>query len=296
MTNRRHRMAKATGPRSYANDVSIQLGIASVRGKLLPIKRTAEARDASVFLTCPECNASKVSQLYVGADCGHLPSAGTTRDPRGWSVGEIPNRGRINDAGDMEVVSKDSIAEANKSGLPKNVLSVQVHPASQVAASTFPSGSSYWFEPEHAKDPFQGLLVAALSTQADRAFVGEMNLRDEGDKFFRLVPHNGGFILQELLRPEGLWDFSGETVEPSPAEQEMFSKLVEMVERDFDPAEIKSERYSRILELFQRVGDVNVAPSTPVQASTSTLLDALAASLAVAKSKTAPKAKGKKTA
>lgn len=256
------------GPRKYSSDVSISFGLVTLTGSIYPL--ASKEKEASFKTACPTCAeggvASRMTQGYTcTADSDHGP----------FSVGECA---RCQEVGDNLVLVSAEEVEAVKGadGEGSTALRLRVHPAAQVNRKAWPTGNSYWFEPNKGSEQSYGLM-ADLAGEPDFAFTGTMVLR-KAEKFFRLVRAEFGIVLEELFRPEQVHDFE---MPATGYNGELISMALELVEKtmtDFDPSDYRStvgDRMAELLAAKDGTGTLDIGKPTKSAASPANDLAAL---------------------
>jgi non-homologous end joining protein Ku len=245
-------------------------------------------------MVCPSCKNSLLDQVYT-CQAGCHPSANApAKHDEGWTVSEIgSDRVRVEGKGKTATlvpVPGEEIEAAKATTFEKGEFALDIHPAEQVEAVTYPSGNIYAFIPDKADQVYAMLLREAGN--AKRAIIGILNLRGT-ENLYRLVEYRGTLRVVELLRPEETAVFEP-LILPTLGhkEQDTFNQLVEAVEDDFDAEQYSSSQLTNLKQLLAAKAG-GVAPTTPVTAAPkkpTDTTDALTAALAAAK---ASKVKGK---
>lgn len=262
----------ADKPSTYASDVVISLGLATMRGKLRTIRNKEKAD--SFRTLCPACQgngeAVPVEQRFTCAN-DHGP----------FLPAECTGKGK--QAGDALVAFTAEELEALGADTSDHKrMDLHIHPADQVAHLR-PTGISYFFDPG-MPDRLVGVLMELLE-RSDRAFMGLMTLR--GARYlFRLQAARHGIELVGMTRPEELFAF-GEADHPySTAELDFGFQLAEALVTDFDAEAYRSDTAAKVAALLAAKTGDGTATVTPLPAPLPTANDlenALAASLAAAK-------------
>lgn len=264
--------------RTYAKDVTISLALATTVGDLIPLKRPADTATKLTTL-CPVCKASPAKQFYLG-ECGHTPDDGSV----GFKTGQCAKGQKVGSAF-VEVTADEVKAAKAAEGSESKVLELNVHPAAEVEAQTWPSGATYWFQPSGRSD-FYDVLAAKLASSPTVAFTGKIVLSGN-EKLVRLVPHNGGIVVQELVRPNELNEFSA-SPEPKDKYVAMIDQLTEALVDNFDADAYVSNVGDKMRAIVAaKTGDVEftevvttTAPAEPADDLAVALEAALAAALA----------------
>jgi len=191
--------------RSYASAVEMRLGIATVVGRLAPI-RAPRKKETEFKLCTPDTRP--VRQVYID-DEGKIYER------------EELSRARVED--DVYIpVNAEEVEKAKESLLPLNIIDLTVHPAAEINKYLFPSdNNAYIFEPvrkspngkkvidDPVNDNWYNFINIILRDNPDIALMGKMNLQGyEG--LFRLGLYQGLITVQRQLYPEDLnqFDFS----------------------------------------------------------------------------------------
>jgi len=222
----------------------------SMNGKLVGIKIPGLAKEQSFVSVCPECDHPvKAKQQYV---CPENDAHGP------YSIANL-SKAKETDAG-LIAVSADAVAAAKKSDLPLNFLDLTVHPAAQVASSTFPSELAYVFYPKITV-PQYGLLLDATA-EPDLAFVGLCNLRNN-EKLVKLTRWGDNLVVQTLFYPEDLndrldvaHDYSGDLLET-------YLKVITKNTTDFDPTVYRNNVKAKVAAAVAEAGGPVAAPVAP---------------------------------
>lgn len=231
-----------------SNTVQIRLSMLNVTGKIANIRCKDGEKATKMFLVDP--GNHPVTQIYV---CAEDPATCKPDNGElGWRISDLPNRGMyVGEAGKVVVMTQDEIDDARGCTLESGLLELAVHPAEQVDAQTWPSGTTYWFEPEKPEsNPIYRFLTEMVEDRTI-ALVGTMNLRGAG-KFYRLIPApGGGLLLSELLRPSELHETEAPLAkEPGEKEWKMGRTLVSALVEDFDPEAYANERVAALRALI----------------------------------------------
>jgi len=279
---------KAPGFKPSLKDVTVSITgtMVNTRGSIIPINDSTETRETKLKML--DDAGHKVDQYYL---C-HEGTCTYPHGQQGFRTGDLKLRGR-EESGKMIVVPPEQLEELNASGLETGVLELDVYPAEQVDAQTWPGAKGYWFQPDRA-DSFYGFLVEK-ARNPKVALIGLMRARGS-DKLYRVVPFLDGFALQETLRPQDVREFPAIPVTVGEKEQAMGDKLLDALIDDFDPEDYASDRVQRLREILAAAEDgVVLAPSSkPAKAQPADdLSSVLEAALAAADATKASKKKSK---
>jgi len=169
----------------------------------------------------------------------------------------------------------------------KNIEVVQFCPAEQLDPILF--NRSYFLEPEAAGARAYTLLREALE-QSGKIAIAQVALRQR-ESLAILRARDGVLVLETLLWPDEVREpdfaFLDDNIEVRPQELRMASSLIESMTIDFDPDEYHDSYREALQELVTaKVEGRQVMQPHVVEvgAETSSLADALRASLAAAKS------------
>jgi DNA end-binding protein Ku len=188
--------------------------------------------------------------------------------------------------GDIVVLSEEDMAELP---LPttKNIEVVQFCPADQLDPILF--NKSYYVEPEAAGARAYSLLRDALE-ESGKIAIAQVALRQR-ESLAILRVRDGVIVLETLLWPDEVrtpdFAFLDDDIEVRPQELRMAESLIDSMTVDFDPDEYHDNYREAVLELVaaktegRQVLQVEAPPADA--AGTSSLADALRASLAAAK-------------
>lgn len=211
-------------------------------GDTFSVQRSGAGAEEKFALACPHSTDADVhgaSQHYV---CDQHGDVGT--------VGDMAHRKEVS-KGNFILVTEDEVAAAKRVDLDKGVLSLAVHPISDVEKFTFPYGSAYVFVPS-ARDPLHGVLLAILSDpDCEYALMGEMTGVRGGVKLVRLEAWHGNLVIQELLRPEDTNEFDATAPATDPKHVSMALNLVATMAEDFDPETYKNRTRERVKALVE---------------------------------------------
>jgi non-homologous end joining protein Ku len=204
--------------------------------------------------------------MSQGYTCTSDPSHGP------FTSGECSRAKEVGDS--LVLVNADEIAAVrgtdDAEGTGSN-LRLRVHPSTQVNRKSWPTGNTYWFEPNKGSEQSYGLL-ADLAGEPDFAFTGTMMLR-KAEKFFRLVRADFGLVLMELVRPEQVHEFEMPVTGYSG---ELLGMALELVDRqmvDFDPSDYRSKIGERMADMLAAKGDGTFAPVAATKTAVSTTDD-----------------------
>lgn len=258
---------RSSGPKTFASDVRINLGLMGTVGNLKPLRK-GRSKPARHYL-CPECpEPTQVKQKYVCPNSDqHGPFIPSDCTSRGVEIGDR-----------LVALSGEELETLESDGSP--VLELRVHPADQVEANTVPTGIAYRFEPSLENDQGYG-VIADLAAEPDLAFIGVLTLRNEA-KLFRLVRKDVGLVLVQVCWPEELNHFEPFSITYQTKYLDMAVQLVEGLRSDFNPEEYRNPENLRMAELLaSKLDGVTVSkPAAPELPSTSDIEAALLASLA----------------
>jgi non-homologous end joining protein Ku len=270
------------------SSINLTFSLLTTRGGLFNVKEAAPSREVKVSMVCPDCKDSLLDQVYL-CKKGHKPSPKAPGiHPEGWTTKEIPDRAQVI-AKKLVLVTADEI-DATKAGIvDTGALEVEPKPAAQVEAATWPGATTYCFVPEKADSVYTAFLAMAADTTT--AWIGVLNLRGN-EKLYRLVSHEGTLRVMELLRPEETASFAALTPPALSASEEATIKaLSEALTSDFDADAYSSTVLAAKAALLASKSGTGtpLASVTAITApaATTSLSDALAASLALAKAKKA---------
>lgn len=287
-------------PRPTETGVTITIGLMNTICSLHPIQDSSGKR--AIKLVTLDPGLHRVGQYYVceetvvtkAANGDTILSGGCTppAGQPGFKTGDMKNKGREQGKGQPVIaLTADEVAATKNSDMPAGVLELSLCPASEVDSATWPYGTAYWVEPDRA-DTFYLALCRKLA-EGDLAAVGTINLRDT-EKFVRLMPHNGGFVMQEVLRPGDTWKFEAVEGEIPAKLIGQMNALFEMATEPFDADAFQNDRVSALQALIaaKATGEViaTITPMVAVQAATDDIEAQLAASLAILMAAKAKKA------
>jgi DNA end-binding protein Ku len=188
--------------------------------------------------------------------------------------------------GDIVVLTEEDMAELP---LPttRNIEVVQFCPADQLDPILF--NKAYYVEPEAAGARAYSLLRDALE-ESGKIAIAQVALRQR-ESLAILRVREGVIVLETLLWPDEVrtpdFGFLDDDIEVRPQELRMAESLIDSMTVDFDPDEYHDSYREAVLELVaaktegRQVLQVEAPP--PDTAGTSSLADALRASLAAAK-------------
>lgn len=249
-------------PRAYIKDFAVRLGPFKVVGSLYNIARKSD--EVKTRMASP--SGKPVQQVWreEGTDTVF------TRDQltRVLEVGKTQGQ-----------VDAEAVKAARESELPMNVVSLSVHPASDVSSQIWSADNTYVFVP-HQVDDYYGTMFALLS-DPKRAFLGLCNLSHH-EGFFRMRVWNKTIVFEKMLFPENMHDFDL----PKPAVDkslvDLGKQLLEKIETPFDPTNFVSSTRQRMAALAEQVvtGESTSKPaSVPSIKKTATLIEDLEAFL-----------------
>jgi hypothetical protein len=264
-------------PRAISS-CSINIGMITTAGKLYGIRETAGEREAKTFMV--DAGGHKVIQGY------HCAERTCTEPDTGWTTGELTGRGVMNGK-KVEVIDPVVLAAiAATAADSKGQLDLWISPATEIEAATLATGGTYWFEPEKSDDAYT--FIAGQVENPDLAFYGKMTLRGVA-RFYRVVPHNGGVLLEELLWPdEVVAHVAPARTVIAPKNVSMGNDLVAKLTETFDPANFTNEALAQRLAMATTArGGATVTPITAGKTAATEPDNMFAAALAVAVAKSA---------
>jgi non-homologous end joining protein Ku len=247
--------------KSYVSSFTIHLGPVTTTGRLVAVR-----------LPKPKSTYTKPQLKYVSPDGN--PVEQRYRDVTTGEIYEVDalSKGTATESGSMIVVDEQALQDANVSLLPKDVMNVTVHDATEVEGSIFPADSNaYVFYPKEDDPTNKGwadFVTAALTEAGGKfAFLGNMNLRNS-EGMFRLSIWRGHLIVQKQLYPGELNDHN---VKNDRLSKNIRSKAVAAVAslvQPFDPDEYKNDVAERLSELVSETeANGGVAPKKAGAAS-----------------------------
>lgn len=240
--------------RAVRKNVRIRLAgvdLLGVSGDLMPLKNTTEARETALKLACPDCAAdgtpTLMDQFYVGKTCGHVPTDGRP----GYKTGDCKDKVRM-EGKKAVLVTEAELAtlktEAEKDDGPLTI-DLTVEGREAVDAATYPAGNVYWFEPDRATSSYT--IFCELATDAKYALVGTLTLRGV-PQLVQLVPHRGGIVLTQLLRPTEVYTYEAEKPAVKDVEAQMAAQLVAaLANPEFDAEAYSNGQAKAIRELIE---------------------------------------------
>ncbi len=232
--------------RAYASGVSINfLGLVNLVVDVIPARKADKSTQFKVI--CPDCKEPHIlSQRYLCEDDKHGP----------FALNETARAKEIN--GVLMAMTQDEIAAVKAAQLEANDLTVSVFSAEEVEESTRPSGSSYRLRPKMALSTYA--MLVALIADTSKAFIGELNLRDN-QKMFRIEAWKGQLVLQELIRPDEL--AAPDSIPATKYDTKNLKMLKELAESNieqFDPEQFRNTVRERAAELDAQ--KINETPGT----------------------------------
>lgn len=232
--------------KAWVNEFTIRLGPASVRGKLVPVRRSksAEERSASDFrLVTPD--GQPVEQRYISPD-------GTL-----YRYAEL-SRGRDTEDG-IQVLSAEEVAAARESQLPKNIMEITVHDAKDVDTKLFPGqDNAYVFIPgrkdtkgwkrdDTANEKWAEFLIAAAQ-DTSKSLIALVNVRGN-DGLYRLTVWRGQLLIQKQMFPGDLNDHPVEKPTLPTALRNKTGEVLDKLKVPFDPSSYRDLRLERFAAL-----------------------------------------------
>lgn len=221
--------------KSHVSNMTLRLGPITSNGRLVAIRKTAPSAPKFKMVT-PD--ALPVQQRYLEPESGKLYE---TKDLARAIV--IDGETKVVDA----AAAKEAKATTN---LPKNVLSLVAHDASDVDGKTFPSDkNAYIFIPDE-NDPanvqYAELLLAMLDGSG-KALVGLASIRNvEG--MYRISTWRGHLVVQQQLYPEEINDH-----EPTHSTNMLADKAIKVIDKltiPFDPELYRDNSAENISEFM----------------------------------------------
>ena len=259
-------------PRSVAKDVTISMGpFLSTRVSLYGLANMEDAKETKTSLVCPDCpedNTAKMEQFYV-ASCGHVPEGQT----KGFKTGECAKGVQVGET--WKKVDEAALAEAKASDLAKNQIELLVRPAAEVDNQTWPTGSSYWAEPAKGGEKVLGVF-AELAANPEYAVLGLLIVKGV-EKLYRLRLLNGGIVLQQVLRPQEMNQFSANLPAPTAQERQTLDLVVAGQVEAFDPEAFRSQTVERMKAILAEAGGGSGATITALPTKPDTSGDVMAA-------------------
>jgi hypothetical protein len=239
--------------KSYASEVTLHFGPATVRGKLVPI-RMPERKPQLHYCTA---DGKPVKQVYQDDD-GNVFG----REDLGRAVAD--------EDGNLTQVNLGAVLDAKASPLPVNTFAFTVYDQSDIEQYLFPSNNNaYIFQPvikngkKIVEDPTNDTWHEFLNTivrESGCVFIAKANLRNN-EGLFRLSHYQGYLAVQKQLWPEDLNQF--EPIHPDLAAVDKAKALsvVRAMVRPFNPDDFTDEATRRLLDAVDTEVDPTQLPA-----------------------------------
>lgn len=186
--------------RNYSTDVELSLdtpvGKAVLTVDLAPIRRPNLDKAGELKFACPNTGhkvPTGVLQLYR-CDAGH--------EHREHELGRM----RIVDDETVVAVTTDEATTVRCGPIEKGVMTLSVHPAAEVEATTTADAAAYRCrlgKKASANQAESYALMVALASDPKTAIVGSLRIRDARN-FYRVTVHRGQLTLVSLVLPQDL--------------------------------------------------------------------------------------------
>lgn len=256
-------MAKIT---KYVNDLTLRIGPLSTTGYLTGVRKSA-AKSGKVTFKSTSPTGEAVKQVYQDAD-GNIFNKS--------ELGKATVVETVTAAGDKEVelvpVDLKAIAEAEKSALNSNVVTLTVHPAAQVNHELYHSeANGYVFTPHDEDDAdraYAELLLKVIESDPSKAYLSVANVRSK-EALFRLTAWNGNLVLQRVLYPHEVneYEVAGSSVKIDSATFDKACAWITNMSTPFDPDEYRNNVTERLaaMEAAFVSGEATVTEVMPVE-------------------------------
>jgi hypothetical protein len=245
----------AKKPTTYVASLTMHLGPATVRGRLKPIKRSADSGEGSGETKYCSPAGQRVEQVYRDAEgnCYYQNQLG---------------RATVDDNGVYHMVDPNALADAKASALPVNILNLTVHYKRDTERWMWPSNhASYIFEPviiENKKvveDPtnmeWYTFIHEAISNP-EFDIVALANIHNS-QGLFKLLHYKGYIAVQRQLYPEDLWqDYEELEVKVDDRTKELAKAVTHKLAAPFETDAYKND----ILERVKQVTAEDYDPET----------------------------------
>lgn len=244
--------------RPVLTGLKLSLGLLSMSGSVLTVKRTNSGKAAETKMVCPlhPDQPHGVKQRYA---CELAPTGATF-----WPADCL--KGIPGADGKLAVVQADAVKEARISELPERTLDLTSHPYD--ATTTFPQGLAYVFNPD-GQQQFYNILLQLVDEQGvvqtesgPRMLVGLVTFRKGSESFVRVERWGSQLVLRELVRPEEVDEFVTLEGSVDTKNLDMARQLIDAYAEDFDAEAYKSRVGERIAELAGTEGE---APAPKVK-------------------------------
>lgn len=228
-------------PDTYVGQFRVHYGPATIVGGLMNIKAPSTNK-APTFKTLSP-NGDPVKQVYRDDEGNVFEKKETVR---GVADGE----------GGFKVVSEDAIKAAKESQLPKNIVTIDVHPRSEVDAALVPADSNRWIfvprvkqgkeiVPDPTNDRWYSFLLATLEEASDEfSFIGRCNLRNT-ESTIRLSTFRGFICVERMLHADQVAEFGEQWLESTPSDREKAAAIAAKVVKPYDERahlDVKTDR------------------------------------------------------
>lgn len=234
-------------PKTYTKDFVLRVGLLSVTGILVSIKRRGSAHEDGFRLCSP--TGQPVEQRYV--------------DPSGvvYKQGDL-GRAKIVDK-KYVLVDKDEIDKAKQSDLQKNVINLTVHPITEVCDVIWHDDNAYTFIPDQV-DEYYGTLFAVLSSKK-YAFLGVCNLQGH-EGLFRVSVWGGGIRIEKMVYPAEVGVIELPVVKINKILSDLAKDLAETLAKPFEAETYVNATKEKIQALTQAAltGETVPAPKKKV--------------------------------
>ena len=225
--------------KKYVTNFTIHLGTATVSGSLFPIR--AKSTAARPKLVSPHGNP--VSQRYLDVVTEEI-----------FQPAECV-RGVEKDDGSIALIETEDLALAKASQLPKDIMNVTVHDASEVESFLFPSDNNAYILYPTTADPINKnwgdfIVSAVAGSEGKLAFLATVNLRGH-EGLFRLTTWRGHLVIQKQLYPADLNPHDQYAPELTKKMQSKAVQVAQAMVKPFDPATYRDSVAERVNELAE---------------------------------------------
>lgn len=192
--------------------------------------------------------------------------------------------------GGLVLLENDEIAEAKQDATAfKKQMAMTPHPAAEVEVQTMPGEKAYFLTPDPGHETAYALLVHAIGSHPELAFMCQWTPRSNASQF-RITVWQGVLMATERIRTAALKPVPQVVASAPAAMQGMVEQVLALpgTVTDYDPAAY-ADSYADKIQAIVASKQVVAAGGTPVVASAPALpagqqsaMDALAAMLAAA--------------
>jgi non-homologous end joining protein Ku len=249
--------------RTFASNVSVNLGMLTTQLDLVPVRATQRSRHT----LCPDCAVpTRVNQRLV---CPNNPDHEIDR--------ETAPRGIEDPDGNLVPLTAQDLASLGEVEAEPGIIRLSVCPATELEENTRPGEAQYRVRlPKKSRSGEAYAVLLSLASDPSLAFYGLLKPNGRSaTQPVRLTVWRGQLVLQSLLRPEALAPTDDVRAEASDELVALGHQFAQASCAPFDPSVFVDARQ----QLYARLVEGSTEVTAPIAPKTSSLEEMFAAAL-----------------